>query len=428
MEENKGSSNHTVLLIETIEAGYGSAFFVCKNLIVTNIHVIAAATSICAKSIDTQGNTIKKFTVEGIANFDGKNDLAVLKVEDEGTPFLLSDNEVQTDERILVIGYPCKKYKVTKGTVHGVCNGDKWLQMKVKTAKGNSGGPVLNSKGQIIGIHSHGNGSDGYAISSNALTDLLLNLRPAVPIDQWNKQEVSRAYVYYLRGEEKYRAGHYEEATTYLDKAIHLCPNCDVFHGYRARAKTYLGESEVQRGNIAEAQKLYKEAIDDYTRIIQIYPKSTQTYVDRGVIKCLLGQTEDREKNVVEAQEHYQDAIADYTEAINLCPDYALAYNNRADAKCHFGKSEDAAGNVEAAQDLYQKAMIDINTAIELASGVPLFYHTLGEIMYALGDYSAAIENYETARKIDPDYTDVCKDLELAKEVLEQQEKAQSKG
>ena len=77
-------------------------------------------------------------------------------------------------------------------------------------------------------------------------------------------------------------------------------------------------------------------------------------------------------------------------------------------------------GNVEAAKDLYQAALIDVNTAIELGSDVALFHHTRGEIMHVLGDYSVAIENYEKSRKIDPDYTDVCKDIELAKKALEQ--------
>jgi len=78
-------------------------------------------------------------------------------------------------------------------------------------------------------------------------------------------------------------------------------------------------------------------------------------------------------------------------------------------------------GNIEAAKDLYQAALIDINTAIELNSDVALFHHTRGQIKAALGDYSTAIENYEKACEIDPDYTDVCKDLELAKKALEQQ-------
>ena len=46
--------------------------------------------------------------------------------------------------------------------------------------------------------------------------------------------------------------------------------------------------------------------------------------------------------------------------------------------------------------------------------------------MYALGDNSAAIEDYERTREMDPNYTDVCKDLEIAKDALRQQEKSKN--
>ena len=147
-----------------------------------------------------------------------------------------------------------------------------------------------------------------------------------------------------------------------------------------------------------------------------------QLTIDRA-----LGQSKVEEGDVVGTQQYYRDAIDDHTEAIKLCSDYDSAYNNRADVKCHFGKSENTVGNVEAAQSLYQEAIIDINTAIELDSSCALFYHTRGEIMYALGDYNAAIENYEKAREIDPNYTDVCKDLKLSKEAQRRQKSQRAK-
>ena len=136
-----------------------------------------------------------------------------------------------------------------------------------------------------------------------------------------------------------------------------------------------------------------------------------------------MGQSKFEESNVAGAQQHYQDAIDDYTEAIRLCANFAIAYNNRAYAKCLLGKSK-ASEDAEMALNLYQEAIIDISTAIKLDSSYAVFHHTKGQIQAALGDYSAAIEDYEKAIEIDPDYTDVCKDLELAKKALRQQEKA----
>lgn len=306
MKKNKKLNDPMTILITTIGAGYGSAFFVCENLIATNIHVVAGATSVFAELIDHKNNcVIKKFHVEEVRAFDGKNDLIILKINNKGIPFLLSDDEVQTEESIQVIGYPGKKYKVSNGTVCGFCNRDKWIQMKVETAKGNSGGPVLNSKEQVIGIHARGDDSYGYAVPSNVLKELLLIPDSTEPLEHWNKQEVSRAYVYYLQGEEKRGAGHYERAITCLDKAICLCPSYAIFYHYRGNSRYLLGKSKAKKGNITEAQAHYKDAIEDYTKIIQIEPKSTEGYLNRADIRCLLGKSAVKEKNVVEAQQHY---------------------------------------------------------------------------------------------------------------------------
>ena len=341
MEENEDLDNPIVLLIETIGAGYGSAFFVCKNLIATNIHVIAGAKKIFAVLVDAKtGKSVKKFFVEGVADFDGKNDLAILKIADEGIPLPIDDRGLlQSDEVVRLIGYPDRKYKVTEGTMYGIWNSDKWLQIKAETAKGNSGGPVLNNRGQVVGILARGGGSYGYAIPSNALR-VLLAPKPVELLTHWNDREVSRAYTYYLRGEDKYHAKHYNQAITYFNKAIHLCSSYTVFYGYRGRAKSLLGESKASHGNIAEAQKHYGSAIDDYTKVLQIDPKFADAYNNRGWTKSLLGESKEKENDVLDAQHHYTDAIDDYTEAIKLNPKIASAYSNRGNTRYLLGKSK----------------------------------------------------------------------------------------
>ena len=180
------------------------------------------------------------------------------------------------------------------------------------------------------------------------------------------------------------------------------------------------------QSQINHFESLYGEAIVDLDKAIQLNPDNVRPWFRRGVAKSDLGQSKSEEGNVAEAQQYYQDAIDNYTEAIKLCADYAVAYNNRANTKRFLGISAVGLGNIETAQNLYQEAIVDVNVAIDLAPCVPLFYHTRGEIMYALNDYSGAVENYERACEIDPDYTDVCKDLELAKEALRQQKKSKN--
>lgn len=124
--------------------GIGSGFFVERDKVATNIHVIAHPGPVYVKSAD------KKTTwkVEGIAACDVKNDLAILKIVGGGAALPLRNSDiVQTGEHISVVGDPDGKYKVTEGTLHSIRNNDKWLQMEVDTMDGSSGSPVLDSQG-----------------------------------------------------------------------------------------------------------------------------------------------------------------------------------------------------------------------------------------------------------------------------------------
>lgn len=423
MKKDRELNDPKALLIEAEGFGTGSGFFVEDDLVVTNTHVVAGATSVSAKLVDTHGNTIKKFIVEGVKAFDAKNDLVILKIAGEGIPFSIGEsNAVQSGDIVQVVGFPGRKYKVTGGTVHGILDSNKWIRMRVKTSDGNSGGPVLNRNSKVIGIAISSEAPYSHAIPANILKRLLNQARIMEPLAQWREREQIRAYACLVQSKIKHKSNKNDETIIDdLDKAIQLNPDFFLFYCCRGNMNVHLGQSKVGEGKEEVAQQYYRDAIDNYTQVIKLYPDYTVSYSGRGNAKSQLGQSKFREGDILEGRRYYQDAIDDHTEAIKLCSDYDTAYNNQADAKCHFGKSEEAVGNIEAAKDLYQAALSDVNTAIELDSDVALFYHTRGEIRHAFGDYSAAIEDYETARKIDPDYTDVCKDLELAKKALEQQ-------
>lgn len=66
-----------VILIKAKDFGCGTRFFVRENLIVTNIHCVAGATSVSAKLLES--NT--EYIVEGDVAYDVLNDLVIIKVE-----------------------------------------------------------------------------------------------------------------------------------------------------------------------------------------------------------------------------------------------------------------------------------------------------------------------------------------------------------
>ena len=374
MKENAGLGYPKALLIRSKEST-GSGFFVAENLIVTNIHVVVGATSISAKVLGAD----TAYTIEGVAAFDAKNDLVILKIAGKGTPLPIGDSDLlQTGDIVQSIGYPNGEYKITGGPIHSIRNSDKWIRMSFKTIGGNSGGPVLNGSGEVIGVAVSDSDCFSFTIPVNAVKMLLTQTHRVEPLAKWQERKQIHAYALMVQSQIKHSKSLYSEAIVGLDKAI------------------------------------------------QLNPDNVRPWFRRGVAKSDLGQSKSEEGNVAEAQQYYQDAIVNYTEAIRLCTDFAAAYNNRANAKRLLGISAVGLGNIETAQNLYQEAIININTAMDLAPCVSLFYHTRGEIMYALGDNSAAIEDYERTREMDPNYTDVCKDLEIAKDALRQQEKSKN--
>ena len=136
-EKLKGSIVRVVGLLGT-KVQSGSGFFVARDKIVTNIHVVAHPGPVFAKLVNTE--TV--WAVEGVTAYDVKNDLVVLKIAGEGTSLLLGDSDaVRRGETISVVGFPRGgTYKVVTGTVLNTRNSDKRIRTTADTVTGNSGG------------------------------------------------------------------------------------------------------------------------------------------------------------------------------------------------------------------------------------------------------------------------------------------------
>ncbi|MXV74984.1 trypsin-like serine protease, partial [Candidatus Poribacteria bacterium] len=224
-EKLKGSVVRIVGLLGT-KVQSGSGFFVAQNEIVTNIHVVAHRGPIFAKLVNKE--TV--WAVEGVTAYDVKNDLVVLKITGEGTPLPLGDSDaVRRGETISVVGFPRGRYKVVTGTVLNTRNSDRRIRTTADTVTGNSGGPLLNSKGQVIGIHV----ARDEAIPSNALKALLSQSTQVEPIEQWHKRKLIRAYAYFMLGKTKFAAKDYDNGMIDLDKAIQMNP--ELIYAYYGR-------------------------------------------------------------------------------------------------------------------------------------------------------------------------------------------------
>ena len=175
------------------QAAAGSGFVITSDgYILTNYHVIEDADSIQVDFVD--GTTYDATLVGG----ESENDIAVLKIDATGlTPVIIGDSDnVKVGEQVVAIGNPLGEltFSMTSGIVSAkdrsitMENGNVMNMIQTDTAinNGNSGGPLFDMYGQVIGITSaklSGSSSSkatieglGFAIPINDIKDMVTDI------------------------------------------------------------------------------------------------------------------------------------------------------------------------------------------------------------------------------------------------------------
>lgn len=176
----------------------GSGFAISENgYIVTNQHIINGSTEIKVRGI--KGNFTKAYNAELLVE-DKNNDIAVIKINDPDfttigiPPYQIIGSISDVGLSVWALGYPLRatmgdEVKLTNGIISSKTGfqGDiTTYQISVPVQPGNSGGPLFDSKGNIIGIISAkhlGTENVAYAIKSSYLLNLLqvMNTAPILP-------------------------------------------------------------------------------------------------------------------------------------------------------------------------------------------------------------------------------------------------------
>ena len=347
--------------------GIGSGFFVKPNLIATNYHVIEGAAKGTAKVVGKS----TRYKIEGVTATDKTNDIALLKVTASGIkPLSLGDSDkVRIGETVYITGTS----KGLKGTFsNGIISSKQSedtkerLQMTAPISPGSRGGPMLNTKGEVIGVSFmtlEGEQNLNFAIPSETLKKLLKQSKLAKPLPQ-GKQSIS-AETYLLWGYAKSDLGYYVGAVKDYTAAIQLKPDDAEAYYNRGLAKVALGQ--------------HTAAISDFDKAIRLNPDYAEAYYNRGLTKRL-------------SSKYTTAAISDFDKAIRLNPDYAEAYYNRGLAKRLLSK--------------YTAAISDFDTAIRLNPDYAEAYYNRGRAKGIIGPLTAAISDYDTAIRLNPDYAE----------------------
>ncbi|MDB5284297.1 MAG: hypothetical protein JWO06_3372 [Bacteroidota bacterium] len=141
----------------------GTAFVISdKGYVVTNFHVVQGASRI---ELYFKEDTALHVYNATFVTADKTNDVAILKIDDNAfkgfdkLPYTISD-DYSVGEKVFTIGYPQPElmgtdYKYTSGEINsmsGIENDVTMLQISVPIQPGNSGGPLFNEKGDVVGI------------------------------------------------------------------------------------------------------------------------------------------------------------------------------------------------------------------------------------------------------------------------------------
>ena len=216
------------------------------------------------------------------------------------------------------------------------------------TRQGMSGGPILDIRGRVIGIHGRTEGS-----TEDTITKAWVNL--GIPINTF-VELAPKAYA--EQGKEKLQRQNYQGAIADFSQGLRFNQNsADVFNGlayanfaqknYRAALENAIKAIQ-NNPQLAEAHRVrgasnaqlgnHKEAIADFDRAIQINSSFADAYGLRGVSRAQI--------------KDYIGANADIAQAIRLAPNSSVGYNRRSEVRRIVGDSEGANEDAQKAASL----------------------------------------------------------------------------
>ena len=311
----------------------GSGFFLRPGQVVTNLHVIRGAVRAEVKTLDGKG---KVFPVAGTLASDEEGDLALLSVEnatERARSTELADELPEEGETIFVIGNPLKlEGSVSDGIVSAVRevpNSYRIIQITAPISHGNSGSPVFNQRGQVIGVVTVKvtNGQNiNLAIAAARVAQLTAGkLQPLSGVAVKTKGDVAESL--YRSGLESLWLGNYDNAVGYFENAANKNPN-------RAETWVQVGYCKVKQGKTQEAIRAYLQALQLKPADPEIHNKLGDAYYYSGRLR---------------------EAIESYTEAASLRPDWAETFYNLAIAYSESGNPSMAATQVRILQRLDPK-------------------------------------------------------------------------
>lgn len=368
----------SVVVITTYDSGgrrigLGSGFFVTdvsqrpryydsnySTIVATNFHVVDGA---AAADVKLVGST-ETYKVTGVVAVNKQRDLVLLKVSNvRGTPLTLASAETEVGEEIYIVGNPeGLEGTISTGIVSSIgtrrMGGEDLMQITAAISHGSSGGPVVNKRGEVIGI-AQASLSEGqslnFAVPSEYLATLLANRTSPQPLSSVTNPRVSTG-----------------NQPTVTENEGDVCGD-SPFSGYYDNAGDYISAGDALLG-----EKFDDQAKEAYKRAIRIEPKNSRAHYQLSIayqrLRC------------------YRQSLIEAQQASIIKPKEPLYRLGVSKALSQLGRHDEAIDVLkEGVKDKPKYADYHVN---------------LGSQYVSLKRYAEAIEAFRTAVRFEPKNVD----------------------
>jgi tetratricopeptide (TPR) repeat protein len=368
---------------ELIAKGVG--FGLSQDVIITSYHLVSMADDV--EAVSSKG---KKMKVDGIVAVDKNLDAALLKIKGKvmALPVGNSD-EVQQGARIFALGAnETGDLIISEGTVRSILklsDTQPIIETSLAIPVGFNGGPMLDLKGQAVGLTLILDNAGRIGIPSNSWNGLPRTGRTTAFRD-WTKED------YFVTFEGAFLAGRVfsliddlGNAKKYLEKVVKLNPS--TIEAYALLASVY------------SKQRDYTDAATAFNKVIELDPKRADAYFGLGDIYFRM--------------QRWTDAVAALEKGVSLD-------SSRKEALFTIGNAYEELRDFAKAADAYEK-YLQSNPESPWTG-----FLRLGNCRMELGQYDQAVAALEQAQKAQPQDVNVNYRLAQAYEKAGQLKEAQA--
>jgi tetratricopeptide (TPR) repeat protein len=440
----------SAVAIETFDAkgdklSRGSGFFIDKDRVVTNRHVIDGAYR--AEVHLTSGSN---FPVKNVLAVDAEADIALLKVEPPPNlvrALSLERTSPQEGESVVVIGNPFGlEGSVTNGIVSAVRDipgFGRIIQITAPISPGSSGSPVVNMQGQVIGVATlqiTGGQSVNFAIPSERIAQLDRNAQT----DTSQQTSLGDLVAATSRNKRAKAVEYFRAGLSFLSKDD--CQNALPYFQKATESDVAYGEAWAQMGFCSEKLGRHGDAIEASKKAVNLRP-SAESYFNIGLANYYLKQYRESEAAYRQAIKldpynaadsyyalgltyrdsgQFDEEVQSYKHAIRLKPDYAPAYDRMGQRYLQLKKYSEAIeafkqlsalrpGDANAQNSLgeayeaiarHDESVEAFRQAIRLKPDFGKAYFNLGKTLLAQGNKDAAVEQYVILQNLDQEWAE----------------------